>query len=62
MTEPLLVVENLDVRYGTSQALFDVSLGRGGRFGHRGARCQRSGEEHAWRAPSQDSCPRPPVA
>jgi branched-chain amino acid transport system ATP-binding protein len=26
MTEPLLVVENLDVRYGTSQALFDVSL------------------------------------
>ncbi len=27
MTEPLLVVENLDVRYGTSQALFDVSLG-----------------------------------
>jgi len=27
VTEPLLVVENLDVRYGTSQALFDVSLG-----------------------------------
>ena len=27
MTEPLLVVEHLDVRYGTSQALFDVSLG-----------------------------------
>ncbi len=27
MTEPLLVVQNLDVRYGTSQALFDVSLG-----------------------------------
>ena len=27
MTEPQLVVENLDVRYGTSQALFDVSLG-----------------------------------
>ena len=26
MTEPLLRVENLDVRYGTSQALFDVSL------------------------------------
>ncbi len=27
MTEPLLVVQNLDVRYGPSQALFDVSLG-----------------------------------
>ena len=26
MTEPLLVVDSLDVRYGTSQALFDVSL------------------------------------
>jgi branched-chain amino acid transport system ATP-binding protein len=26
VTDPLLVVENLDVRYGTSQALFDVSL------------------------------------
>jgi branched-chain amino acid transport system ATP-binding protein len=26
MTEPLLVVENLDVRYGPSQALFGVSL------------------------------------
>ena len=26
MTEPLLRVENLDVRYGTSQALFGVSL------------------------------------
>ncbi|HEX3567198.1 MAG TPA: ABC transporter ATP-binding protein, partial [Acidimicrobiales bacterium] len=26
MTEPLLKVENLDVRYGTSQALFGVSL------------------------------------
>jgi branched-chain amino acid transport system ATP-binding protein len=26
MTEPLLSVESLDVRYGTSQALFDVSL------------------------------------
>jgi branched-chain amino acid transport system ATP-binding protein len=27
VTEPQLVVEHLDVRYGTSQALFDVSLG-----------------------------------
>ena len=26
MTEPQLVVENLDVRYGPSQALFGVSL------------------------------------
>lgn len=26
MTEPLLTVQDLDVRYGSSRALFDVSL------------------------------------
>ena len=47
MTEPLLEVEDLDVRYGSSQALFGVSLAV--RAGHRAGRPrrQRCRQEHA---------------
>ena len=47
MSDSLLSVEDLDVRYGSVQALFDVSHRRARGLGRRRARRQRRGQEHA---------------
>ncbi len=47
MTEPLLQAQNLDVRYGPSQALFGVSIDVAAGDGAGRARRQRRRQEHA---------------
>ena len=58
VSESLLSVEGLNVRYGSVQALFDVSLDVPERLGRRGARRERRGQEHARAHGRRDWSPR----